>query len=71
MIPAAYFQVLQAVVIENPVIDAFTGGTFIVNILILLRIPGNAWPETEVAFILYVDCAPIGAGNIRRSKGTP
>ena len=61
MIPAAYFQALQAIVIEDPVIDAFTGGTFLVNILILLGIPGDARLETELSFILYVDRAPIAA----------
>ena len=61
MIPAAYFQTLQAIVIENPVVDAFTGGTLLVNILILLGIPGDARLETEVSFILYVDRAPIAA----------
>lgn len=61
MIPAAYFQALQAIVIENAVVDAFTGGTFLVNILILLGIPGDARLETEISFILYVDRAPIAA----------
>lgn len=61
MIPAAYFQALQAIVIENAAVDAFTGGTFLVNILILLGIPGDARLETEISFILYVDRAPIAA----------
>jgi hypothetical protein len=66
MIPAAYFQALQAIVIENAVVDAFTGGTLLVNILILLGIPGDTRLETEVSFILYVDCASIVA---RRAFG--
>lgn len=74
MIPAAYFQALQAIVIEDPVIDAFTGGTFLVNILILLGIPGDARLETEVSFILYVDRAPIAArgafGGVRAFLNT-
>ena len=74
MIPAAYFQALQAIVIENPVVDAFTGGTLLVNILILLGIPGDARLETEVSFVLYVDRAPIAArgafGGVRAFLNT-
>lgn len=74
MIPAAYFQALQAIVIENTVVDAFTGGTFLVNILILLGIPGDARLETELSFILYVDRAPIAArgafGGVRAFLNT-
>ena len=61
MSPAAYFQALEAIVIENAVVDAFTGGTLLVNILILLGIPGDTWLETEVSFILYVNRASIAA----------
>ena len=39
MIPPPYFQMLQAVVIEDAVIYPFTGSTFIVDILVLLGIP--------------------------------
>lgn len=36
MIPSPYFQMLQAVVIEDAVIYPFAGSTFTVDILVLL-----------------------------------
>jgi len=61
MILSPYFQMLQTVVIEDTVIYPLTGGAFLVNIFILLGVPGYAWLEAQVAFVLYVDRASIAA----------
>ncbi len=61
MVRAVYFQVLQAVVIEDPVVQALTSSALLVNIPILLGIPWDAWLEAQVPFVLYVDGAPIAA----------
>ncbi len=42
MILPAYFQVLQAVVVEDAVINPLTGSTFTVGILVLLSHPHSA-----------------------------
>ncbi len=52
MILAAYFHALQEIVIENAVVDAFTGGTLLVKILILLGIPGDTRLETSPLFFM-------------------
>lgn len=46
MIFSTYFQMLQAVVVKDTVIDAFTGCAFAVYFLVFLRIPGDAGMET-------------------------
>ncbi len=56
-----YFQMLQAVVIEDTVIYPLTGSAFTVNILVLLGIPRYAGMETQVPVVLYVDGSPIAA----------
>lgn len=60
---APYFQVLQAVVIQNPVIGAFTGGTFSVYCFVLFGIPWDTGMKTQVPMILYVDGASVTAGG--------
>lgn len=61
MILSPYHQLLKKIVIQNPVIDPFTGSTFTVNIFVLLGIPGDTRVETQVSEVLYVDSAPISA----------
>ena len=63
MVLSAYFQMLQAVVIENAVIYPLTGSAFTVNLFVLLGIPGDTWLEAQAAVILYVNGAPIAAGG--------
>lgn len=70
MIPSPYFQMLQAVVIEDAVIYPLTGSTFLVDILILLGIPWYTGLETQVCIILYVDSAPIAARGAGPFMGT-
>lgn len=63
MIFSPYFQMLQAVVVEDTVIDTLTGRTFAVYFLVFFGIPWNPGMETEVTVILYVDGAPIVSGR--------
>ena len=63
VIPAPYFQVLQAVVVQYTVIDTFTGCPFAVYFLVFSGISWNPWMEAEVAVILYIDGAPIVSGG--------
>ncbi len=58
---------LQAVIIEDTVIYPLTGGTFTVNIPVLLGIPWDAGMEAQVCVVLYVDSAPIAARGTFRS----
>ena len=58
-----YFQVLQAVVIQDPVIGTFTGGTFPVYRFVFFGIPWDTGMETQIAMILYVDGASVAAGG--------
>lgn len=39
MVPAPHHQVLQAVIIQYTVIEPFTGGPFLIENLVLPRIP--------------------------------
>lgn len=50
---------LQAVVVEDTVIDTLTGSTFAVYFPVFFGAPWNPGMETEVAVILYVDGTPI------------
>ncbi len=61
MVFPAYFQVLQAVVIEDTVIYPLTGSAFLVNVFVLLGIPRYTGLETQVAFVLYINGAAITA----------
>ncbi len=56
-----YFQMLQAVVIEDAVIYPLTGSALTVNILVLLGTPWDTGMEAQVCMVLYVDGAPIAA----------
>ena len=66
MVPAAYFQMLQAVVIQDTVIDPFTCSAFTVYYFILIRISGDTWMETQVSMIFYVGSPPVTAGGAFR-----
>ena len=63
MILSPYFQMLQAVVVKDTVIDTFTGCAFAVYFPVFLRVPGNAWMETEVCMFFYINSAAIAAGG--------
>lgn len=61
MVPAPYLQILQAVIIKYPVIDPLAGSPFLIEFLVLLRIPWDAWMETQVCMVLDVNRAAIAA----------
>lgn len=61
MILSAYFQILQAVVIEDTVIYPLTGAAFAVDLFVLQGIPGYAGLEAQTAIVLYVNGAAIAA----------
>ncbi len=61
MVLSPYFQVLQAVVIEDTVIYPLTGSAFTVNVFVLLGIPRYTGQETQVAVVLYVNGATVAA----------
>lgn len=63
MIFSTYFQMLQAVVVEDTVIKPLTGGTFAVYCFIFFGIPRDSGMETQVAVILYVNGAPVTSGG--------
>ena len=63
VVPAPYFQVLQAVVVQYAVVDTLTGCTFAVYFAVFFGIPWDPWMEAEVAVILYVDGAPVVSGG--------
>lgn len=62
MVPAADFQMLQAVVIQYTVIETLTGGTLFVYGLVFFGIPRDAGLEAEVSMVFYVAGAAIAAG---------
>ena len=70
VIPAPYFQVLQAVVVQGAVVDTLTGCAFAVCFLVFLRISWNPGIETEVTVILYVDGASVAAWRTCPRIGT-
>lgn len=70
MVPAAYFQMLQAVIVQDTVIDPFACSALTVDCYILLRTSGDTWLETQVTAVLYVDSTPIAAGRAFFSMGT-
>ena len=59
MVSAPYFQILQAVVVQDAVVDPFTCGTLTVDLPVLLRITRDAWLKTQVVVIFYINCAAI------------
>ena len=59
MIPAPYFQVLQAVVVYDPAIDPLTGSTFAVYRFIFFGIPWDTGMKSQITVILYVNGAPV------------
>jgi len=67
MVLPTYFQMLQAVVIEDTVIYPFTGSTFPVNIFVLLGIPWYTGLKAQIAFVFYVNSAAIAARGTFRS----
>ena len=52
MVFSTYFQMLQAVVVEDTVIEPLTGGTFAVYCFIFFGIPWDSGMETQVSVIL-------------------
>ena len=69
MILSPYFQILQAVIVQDAVIDTFTGCAFAVYLPVLFGIPWNAGMEAEVTVILYVDGAPVVSGGTLSCMG--
>ena len=69
VVPAPYFQLLQAVVVQYAVVDTLTGCTFAVYFLVFFGISWNLWLEEEVAMILYVDGASIFSGGTFSGMG--
>lgn len=63
MILSTYFQMLQAVIVQDAVIDTFTGCAFAVYLPVFFGIPLDTGMEAEVIVILYVDSAPIVSGG--------
>ena len=63
MIPAPYFQVQQAVVVKDSVVDTFTGCAFAVYFPVFFGIPWDTWTETNTAVILDINGAAIAAGG--------
>ncbi len=63
MILSPYFQMLQAVVVEDTVIDTLARRPFTVYLPVLIRISRDAGMEAEVTVVLYVDGAPIVSGG--------
>ena len=61
MIPAAYFQILQAVIIQPPGVDALTCSTLAVYLPIRFGIPWDAGMETQVRMVFHVYRAPVRA----------
>lgn len=70
VIPAPYFQMLQAVVVQDAVVDTFTGCPFTVYFPVFFGIPWNPGMETEVAVIFYVNGASVAAGGTGSGIGT-
>ena len=52
---------LQAVVIQNSVIDPFTCGTLVVYFPVLLGITRDTGLETQIASVFYINRAPISS----------
>ena len=69
VIPAPYFQVLQAVVIQYAVVDTLTGCTFAVYFPVFFGIPWDPRMEAEVAVVLYVDGASVVSGGTFSGMG--
>ena len=66
MVPSMYFQMLQAIVIQHPVIDPPTGSALTVNGFVLPRISRNAGMEAQAGMVFNVDSTPITAGRTFR-----
>ena len=45
MIPAPYFQVLQAVIVKDAVVDTFAGSPFLIDLPVLFRVLRDAGLE--------------------------
>lgn len=58
-----YFQVLQTVVIQDPVIGAFAGGTLTVYRFVFFRVPWDTGMETQIAVIHFIDSVSVTAGG--------
>lgn len=60
---------LQAVVVQDAVIDTFTGCAFAVYLPVFFGIPWDAGMKTEVAVVLYIDGASIVSGGTLSCMG--
>lgn len=65
MILAPYFQVLQAIIVQDAVIYTFTRGTLAIYFLVLFGIPGDAGMETQVTMVLYINGAAVVSRGTR------
>ena len=63
MIPAPYSKMLETVIIQYPVIYAFTGSTLSVNILKFVWIPGNTGMKTQVFIVFDIYSASVFCGR--------
>lgn len=70
MILPTYFQMLQAVIIEDTVIYPLTGSAFTVDLFVLLGIPGYAGLKAQITIVLYVNSAAITAWGTLGSMRT-
>lgn len=61
MILSPDLQMLQAVIIENPVVYPFTGSTLAVGFFIQRGIPGDIGMETQVGMVFDINRPAITA----------
>lgn len=69
MVPAPYLQVLQAVIVQDTVVDTFTGCAFTVYFPEFFGIPWDTGMKTKLAVILYVNSPTIVAMGTFISTG--
>ncbi len=65
MFLCVYEHTVQAVIIEDAVVDPFRGGALIINLLISICVTGNIGVKPDIPFGLGLDDPPIfgtGAG---------
>ena len=63
MIPVPYFYMLQAVIIQNPIIDSLTGSTFTVYRFVFFGVSWNAGLKTKIIMIFNIYHAVIITGR--------
>ena len=62
MADAANFQVLEPVIVQETVVDPFTSGTVLIDILELVGIPRDRRVEPEVPMVLDIGRPSVAAG---------